>query len=190
MTSIHPEPSNRSAGSTLALATEPEPAPVHEQGVLDAGALVHPERTLVEILLATAEKYPAALALEDADRALSYRRLLRLVNDQAGRLSRAGVRRGDTVGIRIPSGSRILYLAILATLRLGAAYVPVDADDPDERATLVFGEAAVVGVIGAGGVFTVRAGLDAEVLTDRPLPAEEDPSLAHGGQPIDRKSVV
>ena len=182
MTSIHPEPSNRSAGSTLALATEP--APRHEQGVLDAGALVHPERTLVEILLATAEKYPAALALEDADGALSYRRLLRLVNDQAGRLSRAGVRRGDTVGIRIPSGSRILYLAILATLRVGAAYVPVDADDPDERAALVFGEAAVVGVIGAGGVFTVRAGLDAAVLTDRPLPAEEDPSLAHGDRPM------
>ncbi|WP_205750252.1 Pls/PosA family non-ribosomal peptide synthetase [Cryobacterium sp. SO1] len=160
------------------------PAAGHEQGVLDAGHLVHPERTLVEILLATAEEHPTALALEDAAGALSYRRLVRLVNDQAVRLSQAGVRRGDTVGIRIPSGTRELYLSILATLVVGAAYVPVDADDPEERARLVFGEARVVGVIGAKGVFTVRDGLDAGVLADRPVMAEEDPSLAHWGEPM------
>ncbi|WP_120340397.1 Pls/PosA family non-ribosomal peptide synthetase [Cryobacterium soli] len=156
----------------------------HEQGVLDAGHLVHPERTLVDILRATAEEYPTALALEDAAGALSYRRLVRLVSDQAVQLSRAGVRRGDTVGIRIPSGTRELYLSILATLSVGAAYVPVDADDPDERARLVFGEAHVVGVIGAGGRFAVRDGLDAGVLTERPVPAGEDPSLAHWGEPM------
>ena len=37
----------------------------------------------------------------------------------------------------------------MAVLLAGGAYVPVDADDPDERARLVFGEAAVVAVIGA-----------------------------------------
>ena len=37
----------------------------------------------------------------------------------------------------------------MATLLAGAAYVPVDADDPDERARLVFGEAGVAAVIGA-----------------------------------------
>jgi non-ribosomal peptide synthetase-like protein len=176
VTPIHPEQQTRSADMT---ATVP-----HEQAVLDAGHLVHPERTLVDILLATAEEYPTALALEDAAGALSYRRLVRLVNDQAVKLSRAGVRRGDTVGIRIPSGTRELYLSILATLTVGAAYVPVDADDPEERARLVFGEARVVGVIGAGGHFAVRDGLDAGVLTDRPLSAEEDPSLAHWGEPM------
>ena len=36
----------------------------------------------------------------------------------------------------MPSGSFALYVAILATLAAGAAYVPVDADDPDERAEL------------------------------------------------------
>jgi non-ribosomal peptide synthetase-like protein len=162
----------------------PAAEPAHEQAVLDAGPLVHPERTLVDILLATAEEHPTALALEDAAGALSYRRMVRLVNEQAVRLSREGVRRGDTVGIRIPSGTRDLYLSILAVLVVGAAYVPVDADDPDERARLVFGEARVVGVIGAGGVFTVRDGLDTGVLTERPVAAEEDPSLAHWGEPM------
>src|SRR6185503_7774998 len=45
------------------------------------------------------------------------------------------------------------YVAILATLAAGAAYVPVDADDPDERADLVFTEAAVVAVITEAGLF-------------------------------------
>ncbi len=34
-------------------------------------------------------------------------------------------------------------------LAAGAAYVPVDADDPDERARLVFGEAGVTLVLDA-----------------------------------------
>ncbi len=196
MTPNHPEPDKRSADSLASTVSMPATTSfpgtaisdpyvhAHEQGVLDAGHLVHPERTLVDILRATAEEYPTALALEDAAGALSYRRLVRLVSDQAVQLSRAGVRRGDTVGIRIPSGTRELYLSILATLSVGAAYVPVDADDPDERARLVFGEAHVVGVIGAGGRFAVRDGLDAGVLTERPVPAGEDPSLAHWGEPM------
>ena len=52
----------------------------------------------------------------------------------------------------MPSGSYALYVAILAALATGAAYVPVDADDPDERAALVFGEANVVGVITEAGL--------------------------------------
>ncbi|WP_394770025.1 Pls/PosA family non-ribosomal peptide synthetase [Lacisediminihabitans sp.] len=123
------------------------------QSVLEAGSRRAQARTLVQILAETARDNPDAVALEDPDGAISYRRLLRLVNEQARALRRAGVRRGDAVGIRIPSGTRDLYLSILATLVVGAAYVPVDADDPEERALLVFQEAAVVGVIGAGGVF-------------------------------------
>ena len=52
----------------------------------------------------------------------------------------------------MPSGSYALYVAILSALAAGAAYVPVDADDPDERAALVFGEANVVGVITEQGL--------------------------------------
>ncbi|MFJ3382703.1 MULTISPECIES: Pls/PosA family non-ribosomal peptide synthetase [unclassified Curtobacterium] len=122
------------------------------QTELARGALVPPARTLLDVLRTTASDHPTALALEDPDGAIDYRTLVRLVQERADDLARRGVRRGDRVGIRIPSGGRDLYLSILAVLAAGAAYVPVDADDPEERATLVFGEAGVVGVIGAGGV--------------------------------------
>jgi non-ribosomal peptide synthetase-like protein len=121
--------------------------------VLDAGDRAPAARTLVDILMQTAAEHPDALALDSPEGAVSYRRLIRLVNEQAARLTIAGVRRGDKVGIRIPSGTRELYVSILAVLAVGAAYVPVDADDPEERARLVFGEAKVVGVVGPGGAF-------------------------------------
>ncbi|MFP3519775.1 hypothetical protein SB766_26705, partial [Pseudomonas sp. SIMBA_077] len=50
------------------------------------------------------------------------------------------------------SGTRELYLAILSVLAAGAAYVPVDVDDPEERADLVFGEAAVRAVMTDAGL--------------------------------------
>jgi non-ribosomal peptide synthetase component F len=52
----------------------------------------------------------------------------------------------------MPSGSYALYVAILSALATGAAYVPVDADDPEERAELVFGEAQVVAIITEKGL--------------------------------------
>ena len=106
-----------------------------------------PPRTLCDILDATAANHPDAPAIDDGDITLSYRELLAVVRRTASRLQAAGVRRGGRVGVRMPSGSRDLYIAILGTVYAGAAYVPVDADDPEERATLVFGEAGVDAII-------------------------------------------
>ncbi|MBT1678173.1 Pls/PosA family non-ribosomal peptide synthetase [Curtobacterium aurantiacum] len=128
-------------------------------------------RTLFDVLAATAATHPDATALEDLAGSVDYASLLVVVRAQADDLARRGVRRGDRVGVRIPSGGRDLYLSILAVLAAGAAYVPVDADDPEERATLVFGEAGVVGVIGAGGVLRDRAGAELPV-TDPAASAE------------------
>jgi non-ribosomal peptide synthetase component F len=111
-------------------------------------------RTLLDILRETTAKHPEASALDDGSGSLSYRELLARVIQTASRLNAAGVRRGDRVGVRMPSGSRELYISILGILTAGAAYVPVDADDPDERADLVFSEARVCGVITGTGEFT------------------------------------
>ena len=108
------------------------------------------DRTLIDVLLESAGAYPDQPALDDGTRVLSYAELITAIRDLALEMAEAGIGPGDKVGIRVPSGSVDLYLAILATLMLGAAYVPVDVDDPDERARTVFAEAAVTGVVTAG----------------------------------------
>jgi non-ribosomal peptide synthetase-like protein len=138
--------------------------------LLLGGSRATPARTLIDILRASALENAESAALADAAGSLSYRELMRLVNRSASALNRDGVRRGDRVGIRIPSGTRSLYISILAVLSVGASYVPVDADDPDERARLVFSEAGVVGVIGEDGTLQAQA--------DSTLSTRSEPELA------------
>ncbi|BBX44661.1 non-ribosomal peptide synthetase [Mycobacterium cookii] len=109
-------------------------------------------RTLIDILNETAARYPEAAAIDDGTVQLTYSELITDIEASVAWLAARGIGRGDRIGIRMPSGSFALYEAILATLAAGAAYVPVDADDPDERADLVFGEANVVAVLGETGM--------------------------------------
>ncbi|MGK2946940.1 MAG: AMP-binding protein, partial [Acidimicrobiales bacterium] len=120
--------------------------------------LVPPERTLVDTLVATATDHGAEPALDDGTAVLSYAALLAEVEAFAARLAQEGVGAGDRVGVRMASGTNDLYVAILGTLWAGAAYVPVDADDPQERAELVFSEAAVAVVVTDGPTLEVRLG--------------------------------
>jgi non-ribosomal peptide synthetase-like protein len=114
------------------------------------------ERTLLDILRATTRRHPNAPAVDDGTTVLSYRALESEVEAVRLRLSAAGIGVGDRVGVRAPSGTVDLYVAILAVLAAGAAYVPVDAEDPDERADLVFAEAGVCAVLGEGRRLALR----------------------------------
>jgi non-ribosomal peptide synthetase-like protein len=106
----------------------------------------------VDVFVETAGRFPDASALDDGRRSLSYAELLEAATAYAQGMGAAGLGAGDRVGVRIPSGTNELYIAILATLLVGAAYVPVDADDPDERARVVFAEAGCAGILTADGI--------------------------------------
>lgn len=123
------------------------------QDTFDRSHATPEPRTLLDVIRASATAHPSASALEDERGALSYEELLALVEQTAGRLTALGVHRGDKVGVRMPSGGRELYIVILGIMAAGAAYVPVDIDDPQERADLVFGEAHVRGIVRDGGLF-------------------------------------
>ncbi|MDV8002297.1 Pls/PosA family non-ribosomal peptide synthetase [Rhodococcus sp. IEGM 1408] len=109
-------------------------------------------RTLIDVLGSAAERYPDAPCLDDGTRTLSYDEVWEQIHTSARWMHEQGVGAGDAVGIHMPSGGVDLYLAILATLAAGAAYVPVDVDDPAERAELVFGQAEVAAVFTADGM--------------------------------------
>jgi non-ribosomal peptide synthetase-like protein len=106
-------------------------------------------RTLVDVFTATVERFPDEPAIDDGT-PVTYRELQRAAVELAERLAAAGIGPGSRVGLRIPSGTTELYLAVLGALHAGAAYVPVDADDPEERAAVIFDEADVDLVLTAG----------------------------------------
>ncbi|SDW23817.1 non-ribosomal peptide synthetase terminal domain of unknown function [Amycolatopsis xylanica] len=140
---------------TAELTVAPSTTPVADRALFWSG-LGASERTLLDILAETTAKHPTAGAIDDGTTVLTYRRLAEEIDSYARLLREAGVGVGDRVGIRISSGTAELYIAILATLTVGAAYVPVDADDPEERAELVFGEAKVAAVATDGRTITVH----------------------------------
>ncbi|MFW6186644.1 MAG: Pls/PosA family non-ribosomal peptide synthetase [Actinomycetota bacterium] len=120
----------------------------------------------------TVSSHPDAVALDDGTTVLSYAEFLERVETQAQRLWDLDIGRGDRVGIRVPSGTVDLYVAILGTIFAGAAYVPVDFDDPDERANTVWEEASVCAVYGAGLALEPRPGVRAGA--DCRQPGERD----------------
>ena len=137
------------------------------------GAHAAPARTLIDVLTESVRAHPDAPCLDDGTRVLSYAEVWAEVEVAARWMHEQGVGAGDTVGIHMPSGTVDLYLAILSTLACGAAYVPVDVDDPAERAELVFGQARVAAVYTAGGLRVTRPGPVPEERRRRPTPADD-----------------
>ncbi|GGX64392.1 Pls/PosA family non-ribosomal peptide synthetase [Streptomyces hiroshimensis] len=165
--------------SPASRTTVSPPATPHRPRAVYEGAPPPPPRTLLDVLDATAARHPGAPALDVAGPSgtsrdvLTYRALCDEVARRADFLHRAGIGPGDRVGVRIPSGTADLYLAILAVLRCGAAYVPVDADDPDERAATVFREAGVCAVLGPGGRLSPTAARPAGAPPRPVLPGDD-----------------
>ncbi|MCW2817464.1 MAG: amino acid adenylation enzyme/thioester reductase family protein [Marmoricola sp.] len=125
---------------------------------LTRSELAAPPRTLVDVFTETVASCPDALALDNGAVQLTYAELEAAAQEVAALLAEVGVGRGDRVGVRVRSGTVDLYVAIMGVLVAGAAYVPVDADDPDERARLVFDEAEVAAVVGDDLAVVARGG--------------------------------
>lgn len=87
---------------------------------------------LHELIREAAQAHPSDVAAVYEDSQLTYSDLDRQANQLAHRLQELGIGRGDRVGIRI-GRSLELIVAILAVLKTGAAYVPLDPDLPQPQ---------------------------------------------------------
>jgi non-ribosomal peptide synthetase-like protein len=132
-----------------------------------------PPRTLLDVLAAAAAAHSARPAIDDGTRVLDYAALRDEANRVASLLAARGVGHGDRVGIRIASGSADLYVAVLGVLAVGAAYVPVDADDPPDRAAQVFSRAAVRGVLTGRQTYEPHRAVPSAAPPTRPLPSDD-----------------
>ena len=114
-------------------------APAERQQILtDWNATAHPlpETTLPLLFERQVERTPNAVALIFEDAALSYAQLNARANRLAHHLIAQGTGPEHIVGIALPR-SADMVVALLAVLKSGAAYLPLDPDYPADRLALM-----------------------------------------------------
>jgi amino acid adenylation domain-containing protein len=89
-----------------------------------------------------ADRFPSRPALTFGGETLTYAELDERANRLAHTLIAEGVRPGDRVGLLLDRTAHVV-VSILAVLKAGAAYVPVDLTAPADRAAFVFGDTGV-----------------------------------------------
>jgi amino acid adenylation domain-containing protein len=140
--------------------------------------------TLIELFARQVTRNPAAIAVRDGDRELTYGQL----DAGADRLARVLAARGagpdQLVALALPRSAE-LVVAVLAVLKSGSGYLPLDPDQPHNRTAFALADASPVCVVTAKefraeGTQVVDL-TDPKVIAElaaqpeEPLPVENDP---------------
>ncbi|MFJ7073617.1 amino acid adenylation domain-containing protein [Streptomyces sp. NPDC098781] len=124
--------------ATLGIATDAERHLVlHEFNATDRDL---PATTLIGPIEAQSRRTPGAPALVHGSRVLTYAELAARANQLAHHLAAGGVRPGTVVGVAIPRSVELI-VALLAVLKAGGAYLPLDPGHPAERLAQVLDDA-------------------------------------------------
>ena len=97
--------------------------------------------TVPDLLVRWAADRPLSAALEEGGNVWTYRDLDADTRLLADHLAGAGIGNDDRIALVMPRSAQ-LVIALLATLRAGAAFVPVDPDWPEARRAAVLDQAA------------------------------------------------
>ncbi|CCH57118.1 amino acid adenylation domain protein [Fibrisoma limi BUZ 3] len=102
---------------------------------------IRSDETLHQLIAQTAITHPDKPALVFNGKAVSYRELNETANRVAHFLIQKGVKPGDIVGVALERSSDLL-ITLLAILKSGAAYLPLDPEYPHDRITFMLSDAA------------------------------------------------
>ncbi|WP_420323351.1 non-ribosomal peptide synthetase [Kribbella soli] len=101
---------------------------------------------------------PDAIALIQDGRKLTYAELDHRSNAVAWKLVDLGVKPGQLVAVRVARGTEMV-VAVLAVLKSGAAYLPLDPGVPESRWAFMVQDAAAVALVGDDAALADRLGL-------------------------------
>ncbi|GAA2581470.1 amino acid adenylation domain-containing protein [Actinomadura fulvescens] len=142
-----------------------------------------------------AARAPEAIALVAGGTTVTYRELDERANRLARRLLESGTGRGDLVAL-FTTRSPEMVVGMLAALKAGAAYLPIDPDYPRARVEFVLADASPSVVLTQTALRdrlpateTVRVELDTAEAQISRLPATPPPSPS-GTDPGDRVYVI
>ncbi|WEN15095.1 non-ribosomal peptide synthase/polyketide synthase [Rhodanobacter sp. AS-Z3] len=143
-------------------------------------------RCIHHLIEEQAARYPTTIAVSDATRSLDYAALNSSANRLAHLLIAQGIRANERIAICLDRGVD-LAVAILATLKAGAAYVPLDPAYPAERLVHILADATPrYLLVDAAG----RETLANAPTTDIRTIDMDAPSTAWAAQPADNPTSV
>ncbi|MGJ4999561.1 amino acid adenylation domain-containing protein [Bradyrhizobium sp. HKCCYLS3077] len=125
-----------------------------------------PERSICDVFARQVEQRPGATAIVDGDRTITYAELDASSNRLARHLVTLGLSVGQSVAMVLPRG-REQVITMLAILKAGGCYIPLDEALPAARVADILAEAgATVLVTVTATDPSVREGIRAVVLDD------------------------
>ncbi|HEY3261999.1 MAG TPA: non-ribosomal peptide synthetase [Pseudonocardiaceae bacterium] len=142
-----------------------------------------PNLPISALVAAQVRRTPNAVAVVDGDSELTYGELDARSAVLAARLRAAGAGPDAPVAVCLPRGAQ-LVVALLAVLRAGAGYLPLDPAYPAERIELIMGDAAAPLVVTDRSHRALAGGATA-ILVDA-----NDPPSAPGAHEAGHEAVV
>ncbi|ARZ67039.1 nonribosomal peptide synthetase [Streptomyces albireticuli] len=157
------------------------PSPTGPTGPAEGAA---PPATLPEAFAGQARRTPGATALVCGDTTLTYRELDLRADRLARRLATEGIRPGGTVAVLMERSAE-LVVALLAIVKSGGCYVPLDPRQPAARLRWILEQTGARVLLTGGAAAagprrpdaTIGAGLRTLPVTLDEAPGEEPPGV-------------
>jgi len=150
-----------------------------------------PNRSLSELFDVQAESTPDRIAVAFADEKLTYRELNERANQLAHYLRRKGVKTETLAGVLLER-SVDLIVTLVAIVKAGGAYLPLDPSYPRERLSVMLEDAGAsllitnerfAEIVSAGATKLIRLDAEAEQISkesnDNPAPVASADNLAY-----------
>lgn len=93
-------------------------------------------KTICHLFEEQVYKSPDAVAIEHKDSNISYSELKNKVDSLCVKLSQSSVSRGDAVAVLLPRSAELI-ISILAIMKSGGCYMPLDTSLPEERVSYI-----------------------------------------------------
>jgi amino acid adenylation domain-containing protein len=140
----------------------------------NAPAVAAGETTLHQAILGVAARHPAAVAARDSAGELTYAELDRRSGRLAAALAARGAAPGQRVGLMLPRSTGLI-VAMLAAMRAGTPYVPLDPDYPDARLAVIVQDSQPAVIVTGPGADRARPVLSGAVLLAEEGLADQGP---------------
>ena len=160
----------------------------YQQFVVDYNATEKkvPFKAVHELFEKQAERHAEKTALQCGEQCISYGELKAQVDAAAQALIQSGVSSGAIVGISLPKSPE-LVIAMLACLRAGAAYLPIDQEMPTERVKFILNDSRCHHLI--TDIDTEPLNTNANVLRVRDLEGEREMAPTYTA-PTDQAYII